>query len=186
MGLSLEEIQKLDPEAFIALWDGSIDKMVRFHDNISTEVQQLIITIQKTRDGEGNKMVPLAEEKAAFGRKIKADIRAMWSLEYEIEQLQEDFAKQMGSIDIKALTDDFIEDMLLQSKPLQGILAAIRSRQREKLTNIKKEYDEHIDSLEPLYIKRPPKPAPPPKEEPKPAEPAPAAQEAPAPAAVTA
>ena len=54
----------------------------------------------------------------------------MWSLEYEIEQLQEDFAKQMGSIDIKALTDDFIEDMLLQSKPLQGILAAIRSRQR--------------------------------------------------------
>ena len=54
----------------------------------------------------------------------------MWSLEYEIEQLQEDFAKQMGSIDIKALTDDFIEDMLLQSKPLQGVLSAIRSRQR--------------------------------------------------------
>jgi hypothetical protein len=54
----------------------------------------------------------------------------MWSLEYEIEQLQEDFSKQMGSIDIKALTDDFIEDMLLQSKPLQSILAAIRSRQR--------------------------------------------------------
>ena len=57
---------------------------------------------------------------------------------------------------------------------------------QEKLTNIKKEYDEHIDSLEPLYIQRPPKPAPKPKEEPKPAEPAPAAQEAPAPAAVTA
>ena len=54
----------------------------------------------------------------------------MWSLEYEIEQLQEDFAKQMGSIDIKALTDDFIEDMLLQSKPLQGVLSAIRARQR--------------------------------------------------------
>ena len=68
MGLSLEDIQKLDPEAFIALWDATIDKMVRFHDNISTEVQQLIIAIQKTRDGEGTKMVPLAEEKAAFGR----------------------------------------------------------------------------------------------------------------------
>ena len=54
----------------------------------------------------------------------------MWSMEYEIEQLQEDFAKQMGSIDIKALTDDFIEDMLLQSKPLQGVLSAIRNRQR--------------------------------------------------------
>ena len=64
----MEDIQKMDPEAFIALWDLTIDKMVRFHDNISTEVQQLIITIQKTRDGEGNKMVPTAEEKAAFGK----------------------------------------------------------------------------------------------------------------------
>merc|ERR1712012_245193 len=62
-------------------------------------------------------------------------------MEYEIEQLQEDFAKQMGSIDIKTLTDDFIEEMLLQSKPLQGILGAIRGRQRVKLAEIKKEYD---------------------------------------------
>jgi hypothetical protein len=128
-------------------------------------------------------MVPVAEEKATYGKKIKADIRAMWSMEYEIEQLQEDFAKQMGSIDVKALTDDFIEDMLLQSKPLQGVLSAIRNRQRVKLADIKKEYDEAIDPLEPLYIKRPPKPK---KEEAKPAEPAPAAKEAPAPAAVTA
>merc|ERR1711997_1181902 len=147
----------MDPEAFITLWDLTIDKMVRFHDNISTEVQQLIITIQKTRDGEGNKMVPMAEEKAAFGKKIKADIRAMWSMEYEIEQLQ-------------------------------GILGAIRGRQRVKLAEIKKEYDAAIEPLEPLYIKRPPKPAPKPKEEakPAPAEPEPAAKEAPAPAAVTA
>ena len=63
-----EEIQKLDPEAFIALWDLTIDKMVRLHDNISTEVQQLIISIQKTRDAEGTKMVPVAEEKATFGK----------------------------------------------------------------------------------------------------------------------
>ena len=62
----------------------------------------------------------------------------MWSMEYEIEQLQEDFAKQMGSIDIKALTDDFIEDMLLQSKPLQGVLSAIRNRQRVNLFRVKK------------------------------------------------
>jgi len=181
MGLSLEEIQKLNPEAFIALWDSTIDKMVRYHDNVGTEVQQLIIAIQKTRDAEGTKMVPVAEEKAALGKKTKADIRAMWSLEYEVEQLQEDFAKQMGSIDITALTDDFIEDMLLQSKPLQGVLSAIRSRQREKLAAIRKEYDEKIETLEPLYIQRPPKPA-----APKPAEPAPVAVEAPAPAAVTA
>ena len=66
--MGLEEVQKLDPEAFIALWDSTIDKMVRHHDNISTEVQTLIITIQKTRDGEGTKMVPLAEEKAAYGK----------------------------------------------------------------------------------------------------------------------
>jgi len=182
----MTDIEKMDPEAFITLWDLTIDKMVRFHDNISTEVQQLIITIQKTRDGEGNKMVPMAEEKAAFGKKIKADIRAMWSMEYEIEQLQEDFAKQMGSIDVKNLTDDFIEDMLLQSKPLQSVLGEIRTRQRAALAAIKGEYDKDIDALEPLFIKRPPKPAPPPKEEAKPAEPAPAAKEAPAPAAVTA
>jgi len=97
--------------------------------------------------------------------------------------------KQMGSIDIKALTDDFIEDMLLQSKPLQGVLSAIRNRQRVKLAEIKKEYDALIEPLEALYIQRPPKPAPaPPKpaEEAKPAEPAPAAVEAPAPPAVTA
>ena len=62
----------------------------------------------------------------------------MWSMEYEIEQLQEDFAKQMGSIDIKALTDDFIEDMLLQSKPLQGVLSAIRNRQRVSFYSIRK------------------------------------------------
>ena len=54
----------------------------------------------------------------------------MWNMEYEIEQLQEDFAKQMGSIDVKALTDDFIEDMLLQSKPLQVVMNEIRKRQK--------------------------------------------------------
>ena len=57
-------------------------------------------------------------------------------MEYEIEQLQEDFAKQMGSIDIKTLTDDFIEEMLLQSKPLQGILGAIRGRQRVRIFSL--------------------------------------------------
>jgi hypothetical protein len=174
-------VDKLGPEEFITLWDGTIDKLVRYHDNISIELQQLIVTIKSTMDGDGTKLVPAAEGKAAFGKKLKADIRAMWTLEYEIEQLQEDFSKQMGSIDVKALTDDFIEDMLLQSKPLQGILGAIRTKQRVKLADIKKEYDAAIEPLEPLYIKRPPKPA-----APAPAAPAPAAVEAPAPAAVTA
>ena len=55
-----------------------------------------------------------------------------------------------------------------------------------KLAEIKKEYDAAIEPLEPLYIQRPPKPAPKPKEEAKPAEPAPAAKEAPAPEPVSA
>jgi hypothetical protein len=154
------------------------------------EIAEMIKTIQKTMNADGNALVPICEARAAFGKKIKGDIRNMWSMEYEIEQLQEDFAKQMGSIDVKNLTDDFIEDMLLQSKPLQSVLGKIRTRQRAALAAIKDEYDKDIDALEPLFIKRPPKPAPAPAPaapaEAKPAEPAPAAKEAPAPAAVTA
>jgi len=182
-------VDKLGPEEFIALWDLTIDKMVRFHDNVSMEIAEMIKTIQKTMNTDGNALVPTCEARAAFGKKLKGDIRNMWSMEYEIEQLQEDFAKQMGSIDVKNLTDDFIEDMLLQSKPLQSVLGEIRTRQRAALAAIKGEYDKDIDALEPLFIKRPPKPAPPPPAAPaeaKPAEPAPAAKEAPAPAAVTA
>jgi len=184
-------MEKLGPEEFIALWDLTIDKMVRFHDNISIELAEYIKTIRQDSAGKEQEkaqaLVPIAEERATFGKKVKSDIRSMWSMEYEIEQLQEDFAKQMGSIDVKSLTDDFIEDMLLQSKPLQSVLNEIRSRQRAKLGEIKKEYDAALEPLEPLYIKRPPKPAAVPvAEAPKPAEPAPAAVEAPAPAAVTA
>lgn len=181
-------VDKLGPEEFISLWDLTIDKMVRYHDNISMELAELVKTIQATMNADGNALVPIAEEKAAFGKKVKGDIRQMWAMEYEIEQLQEDFSKQMGSIDVKNLTDDFIEDMLLQSKPLQSILGEIRTRQKGKLIEIKKVHDAAIEGLEPLFIKRPPKPAPAPPApaEAKPAEPAPAAKEAPAPAAVTA
>ena len=44
--------------------------------------------------------------------------------------IQVDFAKAIGEIDLTNLTDDFIEDVMLQSKPLQSILHAIRKRQR--------------------------------------------------------
>lgn len=181
-------VEKLGPEEFIELWDLTIDKMIRYHDNISIEIAELIKTIQSTMNTTGNTLVKDAEDKAALGKKLKGDIRAMWAMEYEIEQLQEDFAKHMGTIDKENLTDDFIEDMLLQSKPLQEVLKEIRARQRVRLADIKKEYDAAIDVLEPLYIKRPPKPAAAPAaaEAPKPAEPAPAAVAAPAPAAVTA
>ena len=51
-------------------------------------------------------------------------------MEYEIEEIQTEFAKGIGSINIAELTDDFVEDVMLQSKPLQGILMAIRLRQK--------------------------------------------------------
>ena len=61
---------------------------------------------------------------------VKQAIRSLWALEYEIEDIQTEFAKGIGSIDIAHLTDDFVEDVMLQSKPLQGILMAIRLRQK--------------------------------------------------------
>ena len=39
------------------------------------------------------------------------------------------FLQMIGGIDINNLTDDFVEDVMLQSKPLQGILMGIRLRQ---------------------------------------------------------
>merc|ERR1712141_804028 len=136
-----------------------------------------------------SELVPLAEEKATYGKIVKSAIRELWALEYEIEEIQTEFAKGIGSIDIGNLTDDFVEDVMLQSKPLQGILMAIRIRQKTKMEEIKTKYWEVIKDLEPLRQPRPPKP----KDEPKkpeekkadaPAEPKPA--DAPAPAPVTA
>ena len=54
----------------------------------------------------------------------------MWSLEYEIEDIQQKFLESLGSIDINNLTDDFVEDVMIQSKPLQGVLKEIRKRQK--------------------------------------------------------
>ena len=109
-------------------------------------------------------LVPVAEERALYGKEVKSGVRAMWGLEYEIQELQEDFAKQLGSIDIENLTDDFVEEALLQSKPLQGILKAIRVRQKERMEELKKVYWEKIKDLEPLKVEREPKPAPKPAE----------------------
>ena len=46
-----------------------------------------------------------------------------------------EFAKSIGEIDLSNLTDDFVEDVMLQSKPLQSILHAIRKRQRVQNTD---------------------------------------------------
>ena len=61
-------VDKLGPEEFISLWDLTIDKMVRFHDNISMEIAEMIKTIQKTMNTDGNALVPACEARAAFGK----------------------------------------------------------------------------------------------------------------------
>ena len=61
----------------------------------------------------------------------------MWYLEYEIADLQEEFAKEMGSFDTENMTVDFIEDMLIKSKPLQIVLLGIRRKQKVLKYHIK-------------------------------------------------
>jgi len=152
-------------------WDLVLAKMHRYHNNIQQEVGIIVQTIRKEMKSE---LVPLAEEKANHGKIVKQAVRSLWALEYEIEEIQTEFAKGIGSIDINNLTDDFVEDVMLQSKPLQGILMAIRLRQKETMEGVKKTYWDVIKDLEPLKTVRPPKAAAEPakpKEAEKPAEP---------------
>merc|ERR1711962_1604599 len=119
----------IDPEE----WDLIIDKLVRFHDNIQLEIKELINKIKQEMNGLGSTMVPIAEQKA-------------------------EYAKEMGSFDTENMTVDFIEDMLIKSKPLQIVLLGIRRKQKDTLDELKKKYGDSIKDLEPLYIPRPPKP----------------------------
>jgi len=159
-------------------WELVLSKMHRHHANIQEEVAVIVQTIRKEMKSD---LVPLAEEKANYGKIVKTAVRELWSLEYEIEEIQTEFAKGIGSIDIANLTDDFVEDVMLQSKPLQGILMAIRLRQKDKMEQIKTKYWDGIKDLEPLRAPRPPKPTDEPakpaeeKKADAPAEPAPAA-----------
>merc|ERR1712184_85636 len=155
-------------------WEVVLAKLHRYHANIQQECGIIVQTIRKEMKSE---LVPLAEEKANHGKVVKKQIRDLWALEYEIEEIQTEFAKGIGSIDIEHLTDDFVEDVMLQSKPLQGILMAIRLRQRDAMEGAKTKYGEAIGALEPLILPRPPKAAP------APAAPAAEAPKAEAPAA---
>lgn len=161
-------------------------KMLRYHDNIGKEVAKIIHDIRSEINTSGKDMVPVAEQRANDGKVVKQAIRSLWALEYEIADIQQEFAKGIGQIDIGNLTDDFVEEVMLQSKPLQGVLMGIRIRQKDTMENIKKTYGEFLKDLEPLKIPRPPKPVAKPAEpekpaEPKPAEPAPAVDAAAAP-----
>ena len=104
--------------------------MLRFHFNISEDIKAVVQSIRAEMRPE---LIPLAEEKANFGKLVKTAVREMWSLEYEVDGLQSQFADSIGTIDLDNMDVDFIEDMMLKSKPLQGILNDIRGRQIRKL-----------------------------------------------------
>merc|ERR1712223_178266 len=130
------------------------NKMLRFHFNISEDIKAVVQSIRAEMRPE---LIPLAEEKANFGKLVKTAVREMWSLEYEVDGLQSQFADSIGTIDLDNMDVDFIEDMMLKSKPLQSVLNDIRNRQKAKLEEIKKTYGEAIKDLEVMIVERPPK-----------------------------
>ena len=107
-------------------WALVLSKMLRFHFNISEEIKTIVQTIRVEMKPE---LIPLAEEKSNFGKVIKTAIREMWSLEYEVDELQTKFQESIGTMDLDNLDVDFIEDMMLKAKPLQSVLNCIRNRQ---------------------------------------------------------
>jgi len=130
------------------------NKMLRYHFNISEEIKEVVQSIRAEMRPE---LIPLAEEKANFGKLVKTAVREMWSLEYEVDELQSKFSESIGTLDLDNIDVDFIEDMMLKSKPLQGILNDIRVRQNKKLEDVSKTYGEAIKDLEALVVERPPK-----------------------------
>merc|ERR1712083_12464 len=102
-------------------------------------------------------LIPLAEEKANFGKEVKTALREMWGLEYEVDELQSKFSDSIGAMDLDNMDIDFIEDMMLKSKPLQSVLNDIRNRQMAKLEDIKTKYGPAIMDLEIMVVPRPAK-----------------------------
>ena len=135
-------------------WSLIRNKMLRFHFNISEEIKAVVQSIRAEMKPE---LIPIAEEKANFGKLVKMAVREMWSLEYEVDGLQSKFSESIGTLDLDNIDVDFIEDMMLKSKPLQGILNDIRGRQIKKLEDVKKTYGEAIKDLEALVVERPAK-----------------------------
>merc|ERR1711962_1203309 len=183
MGRLVNTLKMGDHELLdIEEWELVLNKMLKFHFNISEEIKAVVQAIRTEMKPE---LIPVAEDKANFGKVVKKAIGEMWSLEYEVDDLQAKFADSIGKMDLENLDVDFIEDMMLKSKPLQSVLNDIRNRQKAKLEDIKKTYGDAIKDLEPMKVSRPPKPAPP-AAAPAPAEPKAADVPAPAPVAATA
>ena len=135
-------------------WALILNKMLRYHYNISEDIKQVVQSIRTEMRPE---LIPLAEEKANFGKLVKTAVREMWGLEYEVDELQSKFSDSIGTMDLDNMDVDFIEDMMLKSKPLQSVLNDIRNRQKAKLEEIKKTYGEAIKDLEVMIVERPPK-----------------------------
>ena len=150
-------------------WALLLNKMLRYHYNISEEIKTVVQSIRTEMRPE---LIPLAEQKAEFGKQVKTAVRDMWGLEYEVDELQSQFSESIGAMDLDNMDVDFIEDMMLNSKPLQSVLNNIRNRQMAKLEDIKKTYGPAIMDLEVMLVPRPAKkPSDEPAEEPeKPAE----------------
>merc|ERR1712226_1196240 len=137
-------------------WALILNKMLRYHYNISEEIKTVVQSIRTEMRPE---LIPLAEEKANFGKEVKTAVREMWGLEYEVDGLQSQFSESIGAMDLDNMDVDFIEDMMLKSKPLQSVLNNIRNRQMAKLEDIKKLYADQIKDLEAMKVTRPAEPA---------------------------
>ena len=135
-------------------WALILNKMLRYHYNISEEIKTVVQSIRTEMRPE---LIPLAEEKANFGKEVKTAVREMWGLEYEVDGLQSQFSESIGAMDLDNMDVDFIEDMMLKSKPLQSVLNDIRNRQMAKLEDIKTKYGPAIMDLEIMVVPRPAK-----------------------------
>merc|ERR1712172_203972 len=135
-------------------WALILNKMLRYHYNISEEIKTVGQPIRTEMRPE---LIPLAEEKANFGKEGKTAVRDMWGLEYEVDGLQSQFSESIGAMDLDNMDVDFIEDMMLKSKPLQSVLNNIRNRQMAKLEDIKTKYGPAIMDLEIMVVPRPAK-----------------------------
>merc|ERR1712080_134586 len=135
-------------------WAMLLNKMLRYHYNISEEIKAVVQSIRTEMRPE---LIPLAEEKATFWKQLKTAVREMWGLEYEVDELQSKFPESIGAMDLDNMDVDFIEDMMLKSKPLQSVLNDIRNRQKAKLEDIRKTYGEAIKDLEIMVVPRPAK-----------------------------
>merc|ERR1712029_10938 len=156
MGSILLTTHKMGDHVLLDLqeWENILNKMLKHHYNISEDIKAVVQSIRTEMRPE---LIPLAEEKANYGKLVKTAVREMWGLEYEVDELQSKFSESIGTMDLDNMDVDFIEDMMLKSKPLQSVLNDIRERQKAKLEEMKKVYGDAIKDLEGLVVKRPPK-----------------------------